>query len=127
MASERASKRPSVRPSVAPSSPRAKSLLPRDPVVRALDKFAAAAIAFEAACEERSGLGLIDDCYATLANAAATAVVAARGATWLSPELRASLVAQADRPEDDVRLAEAALRELTALSAESLSGARSPS
>ena len=122
---ERASKRPSVAPSVAPASPRAKSLLPRDPVVRAIDKFAAASVAFEAACEERSGLGRIDECYATLANAAAAVVVMARGATWLSPDLRAALVAHADRPEDDVRLAEAALRELTALSAESLGGARS--
>jgi hypothetical protein len=120
---ERASKRPSVAPKSSSNEPRAKSLLPRDPAVRALDKYAAAAAAYEAAIEERCGLGRIDESYAALAQAAAAVVVAARGATWLSPDLRAQLVAQADRPEDDLRFAELVMREVSALS----NGVRSPS
>ena len=118
---ERASKRPSVAPKSA--EPRAKSLLPRDPAVRALDKFVAAQAEFDAAIEERCGLGRIDESYAALAQAAAAVVVAARGATWLSPDLRSLLVAHADRPEDDLRLAELVMRE----SSEARSGTRSPS
>lgn len=108
---ERANRRPSAKPS-ASEPPRAKSLSPRDPAVRALEKYASAVAAYEGACEDRSGLGRIDESYAALANAAAAVVVAARGATWLSPELRAMTVAHADQPEDDVRLADLALHEL---------------
>lgn len=90
------------KPSEVPSSQRAKSLPPRsaDDRVRALEKYAAASAAFDAVCQERCGLGQIDECYAALLSTAANVVVALGGTAH--PEL----------PEEDVRLAEAALREL---------------
>lgn len=90
------------RPSAAPSSQRAKSLPPRpvDDRTRALEKFAEAAAAFDAVCEDHGGLGQLDERYAAMLRAAAHAVVALGGAAH--PEL----------PEEDVRLADAALREL---------------
>ena len=104
MVSSRAvAQRPSKSPRVSkePASERAKSLPPRvaDDRARALEKYAAAAAAFDAVCEERCGLGKIDECYATLLATAANVVVALGGTAH--PEL----------PEEDVRLAEAALRE----------------
>jgi hypothetical protein len=94
------------KPSVAPASERAKSLPPKsaDDPARALDKYAAAAAAFDAVCEEKCGLGKIDECYAALLSTAANVVVALGGTAH--PEL----------PEEDVRLAEAALRARRSLS-----------
>lgn len=91
-------------PTASPSSHRAKSLPPRSSsdVERALEKYAAASAAFEAACQERCGLGRIDQAYSDLVSSAANLVVARGGAP------------HSELPEEDVRLAESVLRARTA-------------
>jgi hypothetical protein len=87
--------------------------------------------AFGSACDERSGLGRIDECYADLvfhAGAVIRALLddqgrAGRAASrWTSATLAALLEAHAsgpqtigDAPERDVQLADVALREARAL------------
>jgi hypothetical protein len=105
------------------STPRAKSIAPAD---RALDQYAEAAQAFDALCEERGGLGGIDTKYANLAEAAAKAIKSlltqprAPATGFPSEALKQLLEDYArerrrvgDSPEDDIRVAEIALREVS--------------
>lgn len=126
--------RPSARPSgaspdAAPETPRAKRLVGRDPrpsasTWRALERYESAVDAFSTACDERASLGRIDDRYADLAHEAAALIDAllddrrANRPEWTSDALRARVLeyAQGTRnsghsPEDDVQLADLALRE----------------
>ena len=115
--------------------PRAKVLTPRDPRVspttmRALERYDAAVAAFDGVCADRFGLGRIDERYADLARAASALIRAlledraARRPRWTSAELDTLLDDYArarrvpgDRPEDDLRASEIALRELRSLGA----------
>ncbi len=105
------------------STPRAKSIAPAD---RALDQYAEASLTFDALCDERGGLGGIDAKYADLADAAAKAIKSlltqprARANGFPSEALQQLLDDYArdrrrvgDAPEDDIRVAEIALRELS--------------
>ncbi len=119
----------------APSSgePRAKPLTARDlrgpsrATLRALDRFAEASSAFDAACDDRSGLGLIDERYADLGARAAAVVrcllderdARARGWAdgWADERVTRALARHArdgrapgDEPEADLELARLALR-----------------
>jgi len=107
----------------APSTPRAKSIAPAD---RALDKYAEASQAFDALCDDRCGLGGIDARYADLARTAAKLIETlltqprAPVSGFPSEALKELLDDYArgrrtagDLPEDDIRVAEIALREVS--------------
>lgn len=103
------------------STPRAKSIAPAD---RALDQYAAASRDFDALCDDHGGLGGIDARYAEMAAAASFVITTLlkqprASATGLSHALQELLNDYArglrtpgDRPEDDIRVAEIAVREL---------------
>lgn len=106
------------------ASPRAKSIPPRlvPASEQALERFADAVSAFEAALADRRGVGRIDECYGELCVRAAALIHALAfdpGATRVLPQdvalalsaySRGERVA-ADRPEEDVSLAERIVRD----------------
>lgn len=100
----------------APQTPRAKSIAPAD---RALDRYAQASIAFDSVCDDQAGLGGIDARYADLAAAASRLIEAllsqpsasARGPlVELLEDYARGARRPGDLPEDDIRVAEIALR-----------------
>ncbi len=126
------------------SDPRAKRLSQRDPRLssttwRELDRYADAVTAFGSACDERTGLGRIDQCYGELVFRAGGVIRAlvedgARGrpsspppATvppggWATDAVTAEIEAYVagkqvvgEAPERDVHVADLALREARAL------------
>jgi len=102
--------------SPAESRPRAKSIAPEG---RALDRYADASTAFDAICDDCGGLGGIDAKYADLAAAAAKlieslllkpAAPAAGPLKDLLEDYARGTRRVGDLPEDDIRVAELALR-----------------
>jgi hypothetical protein len=104
------------------STPRAKSIAPAD---RALDQYSVASRDFDALCDDHGGLGGIDLRYAEMASAAARVITTlltqprAPASGYPSEVLQELLndyavgrLRTGDRPEDDIRVAEIALREL---------------